>query len=397
MLEAAKQIVSSSLSDKAFNSAIQKCASENKKWFVYPTDGDEMIHWVYQQQGDEYVSVGSKKKEFVKKQTKESILECPEVKGGIRVLVADSSNSTPSKEVRYNSFIAKMKDSGASPLVKSIKKFISEISTVDPETAATASFQKSLPARVTDFLQFIHQELTKNPLWQGASEDELAHASEGMEKYVLCKVYPYTFGKRADLVAKDKLLQKKLEMFESCPTALQMPPTLYSHPRWREAISHLNAVNDYKSPFDKLICLTNCCKIISVITQGKNTDCCLTQLLHSAKVNLLLSNIFYVLNYRQKDSDEYEFLQALLEAQQTWIDYPSGEGDKNDSASVLKENILSILQETTPDELIDLSTNTEDLPLSAIPQLLSQIMSLAAMESELRKLADFKPQPTATK
>eukprot|EP01060_Flectonema_neradi_P007235 TRINITY_DN1501_c1_g1_i1.p1 TRINITY_DN1501_c1_g1~~TRINITY_DN1501_c1_g1_i1.p1 ORF type:complete len:399 (+),score=48.87 TRINITY_DN1501_c1_g1_i1:44-1240(+) len=392
MLEAARQVTNSSLSDEAFCSAVQKCASQGKRWFVSPTDGDETIDWIYQEGDKEvFVSVGKKGKLFSKKATAEGTVDYPLVKGGIRVVVGEQpGNTTPSKEARYNSFISKMKDVGASPLVKAIKKFISEISTVDTETAATPAFQKSLPARVTDFLQLIHQELTKNPLWEGASQDELAHASEGMEKYVLCKVYPYTFGKRADLVAKDKLLQKKISMFQTCPSAFQKPQ-LTNHPRWEEAIGHLNAVNEYKSPFDKLICLTNCNKILSVITKGKDPTECLPQLLYSAKVDLLLSNIFYVLNYRQKDTDEYEFLQALLEAQQTWAEYSPQDAVDPKSTESVAQTISTILQDATPGEPVDFSIKAEDLPLSSIPQLIKQITTLRTMEVNLRKLVGFDP------
>jgi Rab5 GDP/GTP exchange factor len=89
---------------------------------------------------------------------------------------------------------------------------------------------------------------------------------------------------------------------------LELPELIDKNPNWEFAIEELRRMDNYKPPRDKLICITNCIKIIMSIlkkvTEGPSgADIVLPTLVYLvAKANVpnLNSNIEYIINYRDK-------------------------------------------------------------------------------------------------
>eukprot|EP01064_Diplonema_japonicum_P000459 TRINITY_DN10307_c0_g1_i1.p1 TRINITY_DN10307_c0_g1~~TRINITY_DN10307_c0_g1_i1.p1 ORF type:complete len:416 (+),score=97.98 TRINITY_DN10307_c0_g1_i1:62-1309(+) len=309
----------------------------------------------------------------------------------VRSLVVATEQVGGAKDVRYKSFIAKMKDAKAMPLVRSIKRFISTIGMEAQEKGSgDREFQAALPNRVSSFLDDIFKELQLNSLWAEASDEELTHAKEGMEKYVLCKVHPHIFGRAEDVYSRDQEIQRKFREYDANPSPHVLPVTnACNHPRWHEAIQQLQAVNDYKSPFDKLICMSNCCRIVNLVSMGKmpaedniNESVLTNGLLHliqQAKAPLLVSNITYITQYHEKDKlahgENAVFLRCMQSAVDRWLDF---------SMHCLQLALLlpGVTHASLPS--MDLPSASH-IPLNTIATLVEHTKVLRKMEQDLRE------------
>ena len=293
---------------------------------------------------------------------------------------------------KYAVFISRMKDPAASPLVRSIKKFISSVAG-DSEKGVEGA-QSALPEKVASFLNVLYQELKRNELWGGASADDLQQGCEGMEKYVLCKIHQYTFGRDAALIAQDTRLQAVMDTYPECPPSFSIPDTVSASLRWREAVGHLKAITDYKAPYDKLICLSNCCRIaLGAMTQagvgGANPlAACLPMLLHEARVANVSSNVAYIQQYSKDNApDDLAFLQGTELAIQRWLNY-TPLGGKLCEALALAE--VAVSAEDPP--LIAEGVDYTRFPLSSVQPLLDQVAAMQKMEALLLQELGLPPR-----
>lgn len=128
--------------------------------------------------------------------------------------------------------------------------------------------------KVQRFLQQMEASFRKHPLWRDGSPEELDAALEGLEKYVMIKLYDLSFGVSADDKERDALLSAKIGALDFVkPSNLEIPPRYWDESSWVLAQKELQNVNQYKAPGDKLICVMNCCRVINnVLTSSSKAQ-----------------------------------------------------------------------------------------------------------------------------
>ncbi|PON76632.1 VPS9 domain containing protein [Parasponia andersonii] len=202
-------------------------------------------------------------------------------------------------------FLERMRNPSAADFVKSIKSFIVSFSNnaPDPERDSGA---------VQEFLAKMEADFRAHPLWAGCSEDELESAGEGLEKYVMTKLFTRVFASLPDDVKHDDQLSEKMALVQQFirPENLDIKPNFQNETSWLLAQKELQKINMYKAPRDKLVCILNCCKVISnlllnaSIASNENTpgaDEFLPVLIYvTIKANppQLHSNLLYIQRYR---------------------------------------------------------------------------------------------------
>ncbi|XP_018850688.2 vacuolar protein sorting-associated protein 9A-like isoform X2 [Juglans regia] len=102
-------------------------------------------------------------------------------------------------------------------------------------------------------------------LWAGCSEEELDSSGEGLEKYVMTKLFPRVFASHPNDVKCDDQLSEKIALIQQFiqPENLDIKATFQNETSWLLAQKELHKINMYKAPRDKLVCILNCCKVIS--------------------------------------------------------------------------------------------------------------------------------------
>lgn len=64
-------------------------------------------------------------------------------------------------------------------------------------------------AQVQDFMTELEATFRTSPLWRGSGPEEVQAASEGLEKYLMTKLYPRTFAMYAEDRAIDAQLSSR--------------------------------------------------------------------------------------------------------------------------------------------------------------------------------------------
>nr|GEX87414.1 hypothetical protein [Tanacetum cinerariifolium] len=126
----------------------------------------------------------------------------------------------------WHEFLERMRQPSATEFVKSIKKFIASLSNnaPDPETDS---------ASIQQFLSNMEIAFKHHPLWTGRTEEELDSAGEGLEKYMMTKLFT-------------RFIQ---------PEHLEIPQVYQDGTLWLEAQKELQKINNFKAPRDKLACI----------------------------------------------------------------------------------------------------------------------------------------------
>ncbi|KAL1197679.1 Vacuolar protein sorting-associated protein 9A [Cardamine amara subsp. amara] len=204
-------------------------------------------------------------------------------------------------------FLERMRKPSAGDFVKSIKSFIVSFSNNAPDPEKDC-------AMVQEFFAKMEAAFRAHPLWSGSSEEELDSAGDGLEKYVMTKLFTRVFASNTeDVIADEKLFQKMalVQQFIS-PENLDIQPTFQNESSWLLAQKELQKINMYKAPRDKLVCVLNCCKVINnlllnaSIASNENTpgaDEFLPVLIYvTIKANppQLHSNLLYIQRYRRE-------------------------------------------------------------------------------------------------
>ncbi|KAL5992906.1 Vacuolar protein sorting-associated protein 9A [Asimina triloba] len=118
---------------------------------------------------------------------------------------------------------------------------------------------------VQDFLAKMEGAFRAHTLWAGCSEEELESAGEGLEKYVMTKLFTRAFASLPEDVKRDEQLSEKMSLLQQFvrPENLDIKPTYQNETSWLLAQKELQKINMYKAPRDKLVCILNCCKVIN--------------------------------------------------------------------------------------------------------------------------------------
>lgn len=158
----------------------------------------------------------------------------------------------------WHDFLERMRQPSATEFVKSIKKFIASLSNnaPDPETDS---------ASIQQFLSNMEIAFKHHPLWTGRTEEELDSAGEGLEKYMMTKLFTRVFASHPDDIKTDKDLYKKSALIQQFiqPEHLEIQPVYQDETLWLDAQKELQKINNFKAPRDKLACILSCCKVIS--------------------------------------------------------------------------------------------------------------------------------------
>lgn len=174
--------------------------------------------------------------------------------------------SSSTVRLTWNDFLERMRQPSAAEFVKAIKSFIVSFSNnmPDPEKDSAA---------VQQFFANMEAAFRAHSLWSGCSEEELESAGEGLEKYVMTKLFTRVFAAYPDDVKDDEQISEKVALVQQFirPENLDIKPTFQNESSWLLAQKELQKINMYKAPREKLACILNCCKVI-------------TNLLHNAAV-----------------------------------------------------------------------------------------------------------------
>ncbi|KAI3748655.1 hypothetical protein L6452_11900 [Arctium lappa] len=166
-----------------------------------------------------------------------------------------SSSTAP---LTWHDFLERMRHPSASEFVKAIKSFIVSFSNNPPDPEKDS-------ASVQEFLSNMEAAFRAHPLWAGRSEEELDSAGEGLEKYIMTKLFTRVFATHPDDVKVDDQLYEKLALVQQFirPENLDIQPTYQNETSWLLAQKELQKINIYKAPRDKLVCILSCCKVIN--------------------------------------------------------------------------------------------------------------------------------------
>uniref|UniRef100_A0A7N0VBR2 VPS9 domain-containing protein n=2 Tax=Kalanchoe fedtschenkoi TaxID=63787 RepID=A0A7N0VBR2_KALFE len=157
-------------------------------------------------------------------------------------------------------FFERMRQPAAAEFVKAIKSFVVSFSNKAPNHERDS-------AAVQDFLSNMERAFREHPLWAGCSVEELDCAGEGLEKYVMTKLFTHVFASLPDDLEVDRQLSDKMALLQQFirPENLDIKPNFRNEASWLIAQKELQKINMYKSPRDKLACILSCCKVINNI------------------------------------------------------------------------------------------------------------------------------------
>ncbi|XP_034675477.1 vacuolar protein sorting-associated protein 9A-like isoform X3 [Vitis riparia] len=119
--------------------------------------------------------------------------------------------------------------------------------------------------RLQDFLLTMEDVIRDHPLWVGATEEEIDSAIEGLEKYVMTKLFSRTFAASPEDAKADQEISEKISLLQNFlrPEHLDIPAVLQNEASWLLAEKELQKVNAFKAPREKLLCILNCCRVIN--------------------------------------------------------------------------------------------------------------------------------------
>ncbi|QCD95411.1 hypothetical protein DEO72_LG6g104 [Vigna unguiculata] len=104
-----------------------------------------------------------------------------------------------------------------------------------------------------------------HPLWTTASEEDIDCALEGLEKYVMIKLFSRTFSATPEDAKIDNEISEKISLLQTFlkPEHLDIPPILQNEASLLLAEKELLKINAFKAPHEKLLSILNCCRVIN--------------------------------------------------------------------------------------------------------------------------------------
>lgn len=158
----------------------------------------------------------------------------------------------------WHDFLERMRHPSAAEFVKAIKSFIVSFLNNAPDAERDS-------ASVQEFLNNMEAAFRAHSLWAGSSEEELESAGEGLEKYVMTKLFTRVYASVPEDVKADDQLYEKMALVQQFirPENLDIKPKFQNEASWLLAQKELLKINMYKAPRDKLLCILYCCKVIN--------------------------------------------------------------------------------------------------------------------------------------
>ncbi|XXG87007.1 hypothetical protein AAC387_Pa11g1800 [Persea americana] len=166
--------------------------------------------------------------------------------------------SSSSSSLTFTDFLDRMRHPASVDLVRSIKSFIVSFSF---HSANSENDSK----RLQDFLLAMETTIKDHPLWAGASWEEIDNAIEGLEKYVMTKLFSRTFACSPEDAKSDQEISEKIFLLQHFvrPEHLDIPAVYQNESAWLIAEKELQKINAFKAPREKLLCILNCCRVIN--------------------------------------------------------------------------------------------------------------------------------------
>lgn len=223
--------------------------------------------------------------------------------------------------VDFHNFLERMRDPAAADLVRSIKSFIIELSSrpSNPENDSKS---------VQDFMTTMEEAFKGHPLWTGATPEELENAGEGLEKYLMTKLYPRTFATVPEEVERDQRVSEKMYLLQQFirPEHLDIQHKYQNETSWILAQKDIQKINSYKNPRDKIQCILSCSTVILNVSMAANenppgADEFLPVLIYviiKANPPQLRSNLMFIQRYRHQSrlvSEASYFFTNLVSAE----------------------------------------------------------------------------------
>ncbi|KAF3773872.1 Vacuolar sorting-associated protein 9A [Nymphaea thermarum] len=164
----------------------------------------------------------------------------------------------PLAPLNFYDFLDRMRHPSAVDLVRSIKSFIVSFSfhAYDAERDSK---------KLQDFLVSMESIFRDHPLWAGATEEEIDNAVEGLEKYLMAKLFNRVFALVPEDSKRDMEIMEKIQLLQSFikPEHLDIPKYFQNEASWLLAEKELQKINAFKSPREKLLCIFSCCRVIN--------------------------------------------------------------------------------------------------------------------------------------
>mmetsp|Transcript_25879 Transcript_25879/g.56232 ORF Transcript_25879/g.56232 Transcript_25879/m.56232 type:complete len:345 (-) Transcript_25879:47-1081(-) len=128
--------------------------------------------------------------------------------------------------------------------------------------------------KVQLFLRKLEQKARVHKLWRGEKEDEWDQTVEGLEKFVMCKIEKKAFQpskqfKHLDLKIKQRI--QALSFLSRDHLEIRQMGAQWL-PIWQKAGAELSKINHYRSPRDKIVCILNCCRVITTILKDSAAE-----------------------------------------------------------------------------------------------------------------------------
>ncbi|XP_065009457.1 vacuolar protein sorting-associated protein 9A-like isoform X1 [Musa acuminata AAA Group] len=158
----------------------------------------------------------------------------------------------------FYDFLNRMRRPAAADLVRSIKSFVISF----PFQTSNAEHDGK---KVQDFLTMMETTIKEHPLWAHATYEEIDSAIEGLEKYIMTKLFTHTFASSSEDAKLDLEISEKICLLQHFikPDHLDVPRVFQNEASWLFAAKELQKINFFKAPRDKLLCIMNCCRIIN--------------------------------------------------------------------------------------------------------------------------------------
>ncbi|PSC72702.1 vacuolar sorting-associated 9A-like [Micractinium conductrix] len=231
----------------------------------------------------------------------------------------------------FGDFLAKMKDPQAADLVRNIKSFIRQF---EERPAGQAVDPESDSARVQAFLAASEAAFRQHPVWHGCQPEVLDQAVEGLEKYVMSKIWRQTFGAWPEDRERDERYQRLMQAlgFVDLPTLMGVDVTP-DESLLGLAQAEVLKMDRYKAPRDKLLCLVNVKTMVENIVQlaaraGASiggADAFFPVFLFAvlrSRLPRLASNVEYVKRFRCRPrlNGQFDYMLCNLESSAMWLD-----------------------------------------------------------------------------
>eukprot|EP00112_Aurelia_sp_Birch-Aquarium-sp1_P008666 Seg1960.8 transcript_id=Seg1960.8/GoldUCD/mRNA.D3Y31 product="GTPase-activating protein and VPS9 domain-containing protein 1" protein_id=Seg1960.8/GoldUCD/D3Y31 len=119
-------------------------------------------------------------------------------------------------------------------------------------------------AMLEEFLENLYREMSSDPMWVAALEEQWDDAKIATERTIMSKIYKAAFYPNGmQDIQNDKIFHEHILRLSKTITVnhamLQIPKVLQKEAPWPSAQTELLMINAYKTPADKLNCIHRCC------------------------------------------------------------------------------------------------------------------------------------------